>query len=246
MNNIITNLIVDPNIQQGFTGYSLAFLQDANKAILGGLAQTAIGKTYDNTKAYVLNGLDAYGTNQYHIGFVFFQNEVFYCPGKTTTTPFVHSAYLNINVFSDPGSDPCPFSDGTARNVHFVRLLALTDATSGDILLSDAIYVQNIGPQTKRIAIGNWNMDTTATLNVAHGLSDISKIMSASIMIISDTSAVVTELTSNVDNGDVAGGNYLIDATQFQLSRITGGIYDGVGYDSSPFNRGYITVQYLL
>ena len=156
MDNITTNLIVDPNIQQGFTGYSLAFLQNANKTVASGLAQSIIGESYDSTKAYVLEGLQPYGTNQYHTGFVLWQNEVFYCPGKTTTTAFSHSVYLDLNTYPDPTADPCPFSDGTGRNVHYVRQLAITDATSGDILLSTAIYIHAVPTWTNATLLNSW------------------------------------------------------------------------------------------
>jgi hypothetical protein len=95
---------------------------------------------------------------------------------------------------------------------------------SGTVDLSACVYFQDTVPKTKRIAIGNWNMDSTASKNVAHGMADHSRILSVSVMIISDNSASITELTTNASTLSPAGGNILIDATQFQLSRITGGI----------------------
>jgi hypothetical protein len=125
--------------------------------------------------------------------------------------------------------------------------MVLSDAVSGTgtVDLSACVYFQDTVPKTKRIAIGNWNMDSTASKNVAHGMADHSRILSVSVMIISDNSASITELTTNASTLSPAGGNILIDATQFQLSRITGGMYDDVAYDTAVFNRGYVNFTYI-
>lgn len=163
MNIIKTDTIIDPNHQQGFTGYSVAFLQNASKVILDGLAQAIIGESYDSTKAYIIKGLTAYGTNQYHEGYVLFQNEIYYSAGKSTTTAFSHVPVLNITSVLTAPADPCPFSDGTTENRHFTRTLTLVDAVSGDIILSVAIYVGALETYTPTLGIDGGTGSFSAT-----------------------------------------------------------------------------------
>lgn len=130
MNRIITTSVADPSIQQPFTARSLDFLQDASKEMIKGFALSLIGKIYDPTKYYVVSGLKAYGTNQISEGCIFFNGELYYSAGKSTTTAFVNVPVLTLTV-SDSPIDPVTFSDGTARKVHNVRHFVLSDAISG-------------------------------------------------------------------------------------------------------------------
>ncbi|MES2382613.1 MAG: hypothetical protein V4538_16310 [Bacteroidota bacterium] len=143
MKIIITTDILDPSIQQPFTGKSLDFLQDANKEIHLGLAISLIGNSYDISKAYILNGIVPYGTNQYTAGFILWNEEIYYCPGKTTTTAFANVAIFTITITNDSIADPLVFSDNISRNVHKVRRLILSDGVSGSgtFDLLDAIYI---------------------------------------------------------------------------------------------------------
>jgi|ERR1019366_2711404 hypothetical protein len=147
MNTIKTSDIVDPNVQQGFTGKSLKFLQDATKEQLKGIALSLSiplsSMTFDNTKAYILHGLDPYGTNQYNEGWIYYQGEIYYCAGKSTTTPFVNFQSLTIAITNDAVADPAPFSDGSTKYVHNVVRMNLIDSLPGAGILTlggDTIY----------------------------------------------------------------------------------------------------------
>lgn len=130
MNKIITTDVVDPLVQQPFTADSLDFLQDANKEMIKAYALSVIGKIYDTTKYYVISGLDSYGTHQYTEGYVFFNGELYYCPGKSNTTLFVNTPVLNL-VESNAPFDPVIFSDNTSHSVHKIRRFVMIDASSG-------------------------------------------------------------------------------------------------------------------
>lgn len=142
MNRIITTDISDPTIQQPFTGNSLDFLQDANKDVASFLAISQIGNQYVSGNSYILQGLIPYGTNQYTEGYILHDGEVFYCPGKSTTTAFVNTQVMVITEANDGTADPITFSDGISRNAHKIRTISLTDAVSGtgDFDLSAAFY----------------------------------------------------------------------------------------------------------
>jgi hypothetical protein len=90
--------------------------------------------------------------------------------------------------------------------------------------------------QIKVVNIGNWNMDSTATKTVAHGL-DFTKIRTVDAMIIGDAGEVYLLLRKD--------GYESIDATNITLTRTTGGAFDSSTYSSSPFNRGYVTIGYI-
>jgi len=90
----------------------------------------------------------------------------------------------------------------------------------------------------KEVSIGNWDMDANPApaSAIPHGLTS-SKIRYCRARIIRDDSALTTELTSS--------GSISWDSTNIVLSRIAGGIFDGVDYDSSPFARGSVIVGYI-
>lgn len=143
MNNIDITQISDPSRQQPFTGKSLEFLQNATKEGLLALVTCMIGSGYDSSKAYVLYGGDAYGTNQYRAGYILWAGELYYTEGKLTTTAFVNVPVMTITVTNDAVADPLTFTDGSLKNVHKIRRLVLSDALagSGTFNLSAAIYI---------------------------------------------------------------------------------------------------------
>lgn len=145
MNTIDTTNIVDPNQDQPFFGKSLAFLQTATKQMIQGLVESIVGDSFDGSKAYVISRLNPYGTNQYTDGWVFYNYELYYCPGKSTTTAFSNVPVLTITDLSDSSVDPTQFSNGVNFNVHRLRTMVLSDAISGSgtVDLSACIYVQS-------------------------------------------------------------------------------------------------------
>ena len=125
MNKIITTDVVDPLVQQPFTADSLDFLQDGSKEMIKSYALSCIGKIYDPTKYYVISGLDSYGTHQYKEGCIFYDGELYYCPGKSNTTLFVNTPVLNL-VESNAPFDPVTFSDASTHSVHKIRRFIIT------------------------------------------------------------------------------------------------------------------------
>lgn len=241
MNKIKTSDIVDPTIQQPFTGKSLEFLQNATSAMINGLSQSMVGESYAAATAYVLKGLIAYGTNQYTEGYVLYSGELYYCPGKSTTTAFVNVPVLTITVANDATADPITFTDSVIRNVHNVRTLVLSDAVSGSgtFDLSAAIYKTN----TKTISIGDWNMDNTVTLTVTHGITDFNKIRRVTVMIRNDANTSMLDLTYG--NGSFPDGSITVNSADLLLRRNTGGLFDSTDYDSTGYNRGFVTIEFL-
>lgn len=107
-----------------------------------------------------------------------------------------------------------------------------------------------IGNLKKRIEIGDWNMDSNASVNVLHNMDDHTKIRSIQVMIIDDTGTNMRPLNNfNSVSKTNDGGVTSINSTQISLGRldaIDGGVFDSVNYDSTSYNRGWITVEYEL
>jgi len=93
------------------------------------------------------------------------------------------------------------------------------------------------GTVRKRIIeIGDWNMDSTPSLTIAHGVT-VSNIRGLSVLIRSDPGTGYRNLYD--------GGYATVANTNIYLVRTESGIFDSDGYDSTSFNRGYITIEYV-
>ncbi len=96
----------------------------------------------------------------------------------------------------------------------------------------------------KVIEIGDWDMDTDGTIDVAHALgsSIFLKTRTITAMILDDNSNTLRSLDSDL----VTFGSAVsfIDNTKVQLTRVAAGQFDNALYDSTSFNRGWITLEY--
>jgi hypothetical protein len=121
------------------------------------------------------------------------------------------------------------------------------------------------------VNIGDWNMDSTSSVSVAHGLT-LSKIRYVEVLIRRDDNLIyypmqrhvsIGSLTTSADADAFYGqpdadlinelkadintlrpGAWIdnIDATNVTIFRATGGDFDAATFDSTSFNRGWITI----
>ncbi len=99
--------------------------------------------------------------------------------------------------------------------------------------------------KTKIIEIGDWNMDTTGSVSVAHGLV-LADIRSISVLIRGDSDTQhINFPVVDQDIGASGQEEMHVDATNVIMVRGTSGFFDNVSYDSTSFNRGWITVNYV-
>lgn len=103
---------------------------------------------------------------------------------------------------------------------------------------------------TKTIEIGDWNMSSTASITVAHGLSatEWKTIRSVDCVIRNDSDSVYLQIDSSMPaaSNNNNGGIDFIDSSDFNLSRYaTGGFDDALNYASTSYNRGWITFDYI-
>lgn len=93
---------------------------------------------------------------------------------------------------------------------------------------------------SKTIDIGDWNMDSTLNKMVTHGIT-LNKIRTIDIIIRNDAD----DTYYPVDNYSADIG-CTITSTDVSISRAIGGIFDNTSFDSTGFNRGWVTIFYIL
>ncbi len=114
----------------------------------------------------------------------------------------------------------------------------------------DGLQTDNVILKTNVIEIGDWNMDTTAagsfTATVAHGLgSDFAKIRSLEVIIRNDANTQLWKFNSfSLASGDLNDQFTYADSTNINLRQAVTTGYQNVNFDSTSYNRGWITIKY--
>lgn len=141
MKKIDVSQIVDPSIQQPFTGLSLTFLQEASKEMTYALCRNIIkskGYTFSPTTPYKISA-DNYGgiTGD---GFIFYGNELY-----RSTEDTIGLDYALIDTTPDVVADPVLFTDSVNRNVHNNRYLTYSMSPIGALFaMANVIDVTGI------------------------------------------------------------------------------------------------------
>lgn len=132
----------------------------------------------------------------------------------------------------------------TETRVGLVEKATTAEAQAGtaDKFIDSALLLPFTGGLlTKVIEIGDWNMASTTTVNIAHGLT-LSKIRKVEAIIRndSDTGRFMIE---NAPNVTVADTSLNVLSSEVRLDRKVGGYFDTTSFDSTSYNRGYIIIQ---
>ncbi len=115
-------------------------------------------------------------------------------------------------------------------------------ATNVEAALAE-IVARAGGLNTKVLDIGDWDMDADVSVSVAHGITQ-TKIRSISVIIRADNN--ITHADFMGDTSTQTTEQYMqASATDILLVRATGGRFDNTAHDSTSFNRGWITIQYI-
>jgi len=101
------------------------------------------------------------------------------------------------------------------------------------------------GLVTTTVNIGDWNMDASTLVNFTHGLSatEWKTIRSIEVIIRNDLDNQYSPLDA-FDGTSLNGGILFISSSTIRLTRLTGGTYDNTSFDSTSYNRGWITYSY--
>ncbi len=97
----------------------------------------------------------------------------------------------------------------------------------------------------KILEIGDWNMKDTTVVNITHGVS-FSAIRAVHTMVRNDSDTAAAELQYHPSPVSVAGGYVFWDSTDIVLTRNAAGVYDDVTYNSTSYNRGWVTFWYAV
>lgn len=93
------------------------------------------------------------------------------------------------------------------------------------------------------IPIGDWNMDGTGLIDVTHGLTQ-SKIRVVTTQIRPD--ADQTQEFAQIGDGrsGTPAGYIITKASVITLGGISGSFFDSTAYNSTSYNRGWVTIGY--
>ena len=99
------------------------------------------------------------------------------------------------------------------------------------------------------VDIGDWDMVASPSVNVAHGIT-LASIRSVSCLIRNDVDDEYDILTNGAPDNTVTEPAIqvwlsTIDATNVVLARLTGGGFDSIGWDSTSYNRGWVTIWHV-
>jgi len=119
----------------------------------------------------------------------------------------------------------------------------VTFAADGLINKDIGIKTDNAFIKTKVISIGDWDMDATVFVNIAHGVT-VGNIRTVEALIIDDGGTVLTPMTLN-DFINPPDGTIQIVSGNVVLTRRTSGFFDDTDYNATSYNRGWVTVEYI-
>jgi len=142
------------------------------------------------------------------------------------------------------------YQDVYVPNLNIGTLSAVTTGTTSIDNLgveSNGLVVKSY--TTKRLEIGDWDMTANTQTTVSHGLSatEWKTILRSDALIRNDSDTVYAPLngieapSTGLPNGGVA----FYDSTNITLSRYTTGDFDTNDFNSTSYNRGWITFDYI-
>ena len=113
-----------------------------------------------------------------------------------------------------------------------------TSVINGVVFNNGLITSTNAGSYIE-FELGDWDMDANSNLNLAHGLSatEWKTIRNLSVTIRDDVDSAVFDFSSY-------SGTILANVTNIIMARLGGGVFDNTGFDSTSYNRGWLTFNY--
>jgi len=94
--------------------------------------------------------------------------------------------------------------------------------------------------------MGDWNMDLTVPLNLNHNFGDYYKnVRFMDAFIRNDADTFYKPISQGKSTADPypLGGVFDIDATDISIARLQSEAFDATTYDSTAYNRGWVTVK---
>ncbi len=230
-----------------------------------------INKSYKGKADITLSAYDTTAASDVKVGSVFEDNGAIFIVDTADITPTGYAGMTNSTTFYlyldvDPtptfiysntvpvwndalqghynGNDRAFFSmyKDSGGTLYERKCLLLTQ---NNLQIGGGIQTDNALLKTKVIEIGDWDMSAatgSASKFVAHGFAgtDWKVIRSVNVIIRNDG-----DTTYSVGQGFLNGLTVLqFGTTNISISRLTGGFFDGVNYNLTSYNRGWVTVIY--
>lgn len=178
MNKIITTDILDPSIQQPFTGNSLDFLQNASIETFLSLPAFASRSAFNSGNPVVLYGCQRQdlgaGNYKFYTGYVYYSGEIYAFDGINSIA-IAGTAQFKITVTNDATADPVEFTDGISRNVHNVRKLTMTDG-AGDFNYSSCLFVGRIQESNSVSSVATSTVESTVATITTFAATSYAKL----------------------------------------------------------------------
>lgn len=253
MNTILTSSILDPNVQQPFTGKSLTFLQNSYTNIFSSIGQSIVGdRNYSGLGFYVISGLRNTGVAPAYViseGWIFYDGQMYYCSGYSGTP--VNDVIGTITYAYDTSIDPVTFTDGIGRNVHRVQTIVLSDGVSGSSDLDYDALEFSQDQFYRNFAQGSYS-GSSATGNVVLPLStnelDPNNWLNGGTGKFLPTKAgyydVSLQYSLNANASVASTNNTLLVKKNGSTVRTIGGVTDYIGGDDTRHASGS-TIVYL-
>lgn len=129
-------------------------------------------------------------------------------------------------------------TDGTHKTSIFGT--GLTGGAGTAVSVDGIVEAGSIELKIKVITIGDWNMDADANKTVAHGLT-LADIRQIYVLIRNDNN----DSYYPSDYGNDNNASFYADSDEILMNRLIGGIFDGINFNSTSYNRGWITIWYV-
>lgn len=126
----------------------------------------------------------------------------------------------------------------TATHIE-MNILAGVTANSTELNLLDGAVLRH-----KVISIGDWDMDATVTVAISHGLT-AAKIRTVSVSVANDLDTLYYQAGYSSGGAEVDLWVSVITGSEVNLTRRANGNFDNTNFDSTSYNRGWITIQYI-
>jgi hypothetical protein len=207
-----------------------------------------------STEGVIVSGCVISGGGPYDIseGIVFLDGEFMRLPAQTgQTLPKYIKAAASVNdtrTFADGSSGVVAVTKAAelAGSSPGTQYIAITSTTDPDDRRLKPVLGANQSIKTKVIEIGDWNMNQAVagsnTKNIAHGL-DLTKIKSVDVKVRNDAGTAVYSLSGYSSISADANGHF-VNAGNVVGVIVDASIFDSTDFDSTGYNRGWVTVTY--
>lgn len=143
--------------------------------------------------------------------------------------------------------------DEIGEGTTYKRVAAAAVGTAGVLnpveTVKDQGGIATDGLKCKIIEIGDWNMDSSTSKTVAHGMANIMTIRGITVIVRNDDNNTVYTMAGSF----TTDANYAycdltvdyVDATNVSMHRVLSpGKFDSTNFNATSYNRGWITILY--